>query len=364
MPGSVTEYAGMYDEFFQKAQELRAAGVPFVTAVVVRAERPTSGKPGDRAIITLDGTVHGWVGGSCARPTVSQAAARALVDGSPRLIRLSPDPGANPVPAGIEEVPMTCFSGGTLDIFIEPHQPAPHLLVVGSLPVAQALVHLGKAMSYRVTAVDAEGGDEMDHADEVLRDLDEIPSRVTPLTFVVVATHGEYDEPALKAILGTPAPYVGLIASRTRGEAVLESLTHYGLDEAARERVRFPAGLDIQARRGDEIAVSILAEIIQTRRGLGEIEWQSAASGPGEAAQTEPATDAGTEPQAAPGPRRGPTAGAALEPATAIDPVCKMTVEIEGALHTFEHEGTMYYFCNGGCRTRFAENPEQYLAAS
>jgi xanthine dehydrogenase accessory factor len=319
----------MFDEFFRKASELRAAGVPFATALVVRAERPTSGKPGDRAIVTLDGTMYGWIGGSCAQPTVVREAARALVDGAPRLIRLSPDPGARPVPEGIEEVPMTCFSGGTLDIFIEPHHPTPRLLVVGSLPVAQALAHLGKAMSYHVVAVDPTGGDAMAHADEVLRDLVDIPTRVTPLTFAVVATHGEYDEPALEALLGTAVPYVGLVASRARGEAVAETLARAGVDETERKRVRYPAGLDIQARRGDEIAVSILAT-------LGDVSWQ----------------DATVE-----------AAKAAPEPETAVDPVCHMTVHVEGAMHTLEHEGRTYYFCCAGCRSRFAAEPEKYLVA-
>jgi xanthine dehydrogenase accessory factor len=325
----------MFDEFFQKGHELRAAGVPFATAVVVRAVKPTSGKPGDRAIITLDGTMHGWIGGSCAQPTIIREGARALVDGRPRLIRLSPNPGSQPVPEGIEEVAMTCFSGGTLDIFIEPHQPTPRLLVAGSLPVAQALAHLGKAMSYHVIAVDPSSGDAMAHADEVVRDLAEIPAKVTPLTFAVVATHGEFDELALEAILETPVPYVGLVASRTRGEAVVASLASDGVDEAALRRVRFPAGLDIQAKRGDEIAVSILAEIVETRRTIGEVSWE------------EPAE-----------------AEAAAEPETAIDPVCHMTVRVEGALHTYEHEDHTYYFCCGGCRSEFAADPEQYLAVS
>jgi xanthine dehydrogenase accessory factor len=325
----------MFDEFFLTASELRGAGVPFATAVVVRAERPTSGKPGDRAIVTLDGTMHGWIGGSCAQPTVVQEAVRAIADGTPRLIRLSPEPGTRPVPEGIEEVPMTCFSGGTLDIFIEPHAPEPHLLVVGSLPVAQALAHLGKAMSYRVTAVDPGDGDAMSHADTVLRDPAEIASVATPMTFAVVATHGDFDEPALKAILGTAVPYVGLVASRARGAAVLEHLIRDGVAQEVVDRVRFPAGLDIHAQRGDEIAVSILAEIVQTRRTMGEVSWEgeeSEASGP-------------------------------VEPETAIDPVCHMTVKVEGALHTHEHAGTVYYFCCGGCRSRFAEDPDPYLAA-
>ena len=332
----------MYDEFFQKAHELQAAGVPFATALVVRAERPTSGKPGDRAIITPDGAMYGWIGGSCAAPTVVRAAVRALADGSARLIRLSPDPGSRPVPEGIEEVPMTCFSGGTLDIFIEPHQPAPRLLVVGGLPVARALARLGSDMSYAVTVVDPAGGDTLDHAGEVIRDIDAIPSRVTPRTFAVVATHGEYDEPALKALLSTPAPYVGLVASRARGKAVLEGLARDGLDAETLARVRFPAGLDIQARRGDEIALSILAEIVQTRRTPGPAEREAATA---EAAASEPRAEA------------------VDQHPTAIDPICNMTVEIEGALHTFEHEGRTYYFCSGGCRTRFAADPEKYLLA-
>jgi xanthine dehydrogenase accessory factor len=340
----------MFDEFFQKAHELRAEGQPFATAVVVRAEKPTSGKPGDRAIVTLDGTMHGWIGGSCAQPTVVQEAARALVDGTPRLIRLSPDPGAQPTPDGVEEVAMTCFSGGTLDIFIEPHQPTPRLLVVGSLPVAQALAHLGKAMSYHVVAVDPGEGDAMAHADEILRDPAEIAGRVTPLTFAVVATHGDFDEPALEAILETSAPYVGLVASRARGEAVLRSLELDGVDATERSRVRFPAGLDIKAKRGDEIAVSILAEIVEARRTIEELAWDTPSEG--EAAPAEPQA-AAAEGEDAPS-----------EPETAVDPICQMTVQIEGALHTHEHEGQMYYFCCGGCRSRFAEDPGAYLAAS
>lgn len=320
----------MSDDFFAKAHELRSGAVPFATAVVVRAERPTSGKPGDRAIVTLDGEMFGWVGGSCAQPTVVREALKAMADGSPRLVRLSPDPGSAPLPAGIVEVPMTCFSGGTLDIFIEPQQPAPVLLVVGELPVARALIRLGKALDYRVTAVDP-GDRTHPEADVTLRDLSEIAAHVTPLTFAVVATHGEYDEAALKAILGTPAAYVGLVASRRRGDQVVGSLASEGLDEAARARVRYPAGLDIHAARGDEIALSILAEIVQVRRTVGSVDW---------------------------GADEAPT-----EPETAVDPICHMTVVVRDAKHTHVHEGHTYYFCCEGCRARFADAPEKYLLA-
>jgi len=333
----------MFDGYFGTAEELIRAGRPFATAVVVRAEKPTSGKPGDRAIVTVDGTMIGWIGGSCAQPTVIAEALRAIADDRSRLIRLSPEPGTRPVPDGIAEVPMTCFSGGTLDIFIEPHQPRPRILLVGSLPVAQSLAHLGRAMNYEVVAFDPTESDAMAHADSVVRNLDHIADSITPLTFVVVATHGEFDEPALIRVLSTDAPYVGLVASRKRGQAVLDSLAMQGVSPDALARVRFPAGIDILARRGDEIALGIMAEIVRTRRSLERVDWSE-----------DEAPDSGT----------GNAQAVQPEPETAVDPVCGMTVKVEGALHTHDFEGSTYYFCCGGCRSRFATDPARYLAAA
>lgn len=335
--------------FFEEAQRLAAEGRPFATATVVRAEKPTSGKPGDRAIVTLDGVLHGWIGGSCAEPTVVRVALEALADDRSRLVRLSPDPGAKPVPEGIEEVPMTCFGGGTLDIFIEPHVPRPRLIVAGSAPSAQALVRLGREMDYHVIALDPESERDVDGAQETLRDVSEIASRVTPLTFVVVATHGNFDEPVLAAALRANAAYVGLVSSRKRGEGVRNALRDEGLTEEQIARVRIPAGLDIGARRGDEIALSILAELIGVQRGLDDIAWP-----------------AETAPASAPSPPSGmvqlgtkiPRPGS---PELAIDPVCGMNVKIEGAQNTYVHEGTTYFFCCGGCRARFAREPAKYF---
>jgi xanthine dehydrogenase accessory factor len=400
----------MFDEFFRTAHELMRAGKPFATATVVRAEKPTSGKPGDRAIITMDGTMVGWIGGSCAQPAVVREALRAMADDRSRLIRLSPEPGSHPAPDGILEVPMTCFSGGTLDIFIEPHQPRPRLLLVGSLPVAQALAHLGRALNYDVVAVDPGSSDAMAHADLIVRSLDEIATHVTPLTFAVIATHGEYDEPALTRVLSTDVPYIGLVASRKRGAAVLQALQHEGIATAALARIRFPAGLDILARRGDEIALGIMAEIVKTRRSLETLPWPDEAEAAernrtsGAAADTSPATMIPAMPHAtpadvAPEPEAGQQSstsdviphgatpprnlrvlpspdGQAQEPAHAqdprttlpaassIDPVCGMAVQTSAALHSFEQDGRTWYFCCGGCRARFARDPGKYRVAS
>ena len=273
----------MYDEFFTKAHELSQQGVPFATATVVRAERPTSGKPGDKAIVTLDGIMYGWIGGSCAQPAVARVAREAIEQDRGRLIRITPEAGGD-VPEGVEEVAMECFSGGTLDIYIEPQQPRPSLVLFGDLPVAQALAHLGKAMGYRVVAVDPRGGGAMDHADEVLTDLEAAAGRLTPVSYVVVASHGHFDEEALARVLRTGVSYVGLVASRKRAQAIRGQLRERGLSEAQLARFKAPAGLDIQARRGDEIALSILAEVVQVRRTAERLAWTAneETSGPAE----------------------------------------------------------------------------------
>ncbi len=319
----------MYDEFFSKAHELLSEGKPFATAVVVRAEKPTSAKPGDKAIVTAEGVMHGWIGGSCAQPTVIQEAMKALADGEPRLIRLSTDPQKESR-AGLIDLPMTCFSGGTLEIYIEPQLPPTRLMIIGSLPVAQALARLGQTMHYHVVAVDPDtGGAGMAGADEVLTDLKKIKEKITPLTYVVVASHGHYDELALEQTLRSKAAYVALVASKTRAAAVLEYLRGQGLTEAELARLKYPAGLDIQALRGDEIALSIMAEIVQRRRNAKPLEV---------------------------------TALTAPQPAEAVDPVCGMTVLIAGAEHSTTSNGQMFYFCCAGCRESFEQNPEQYLS--
>jgi xanthine dehydrogenase accessory factor len=169
----------MYDEFFSKAYELLKEGLPFATAIVVRAEKPTSGKPGDKALITPTGVMHGWIGGSCAQPTVIEQALKTMADGEPRLIRLSIDPEPLEKREGVLDLPMTCFSGGTLEIYIEPHLPTPRLMVIGNLPVAQALVRLGQAMNYHVIAVDPDTeGHSTPEANEIITNLTKMVDRI------------------------------------------------------------------------------------------------------------------------------------------------------------------------------------------
>ena len=374
----------MIDDFFAKAHELVLAGVPFVTATVVRAEKPTSGKPGDKAIITVDGVMHGWIGGSCAQPTVIKEALKALAADEAKLIRLSTEPEGQKPRDGLVDMPMTCFSGGTLEIYLEPQAPRPRLLIVGTLPVARALAHLGSAMNYHVTLVDLDGGtvgqNAIPHVNETLTSLDNIASKITPTTYIVVASHGNYDELALEKLLAAHPGYVGLVASRKRAEGVRDYLLDQGLTDTDLLPLKAPAGLDIQARRGDEIALSIMAEIVQRRRNAEEVNLALFRGNSGELVGTQgnsgelspqspvsspqslnlsvsqsplPTISLG---QISVGPVTLPVRGA-----VAIDPICHMEVEMSTAKYTHEHNRTMYYFCCAGCQRSFAKEPEKYL---
>ena len=247
----------MPEDLLTLAAELRRRGEPFALATVVRCERPTSAKPGAKALIRPDGRVAGWVGGACAEPVVAREALAALRDGQPRLVVLVGDGGRDPARTeGVVHFPMTCHSGGTLEIYVEPFLPKALLVLVGHGPVIETLATLGETAGYAVSVLPAD-------ATAALRGLS-----LGPNSSVVVATHGDVDEQALTRVLATPAGYVSLVASRKRAGAIVETLRRRGVPAEQLARLKAPAGLDIGAVTPEEIAVSILAEIIQARRHL------------------------------------------------------------------------------------------------
>lgn len=321
-------------QFLEEAYKYWQAGEPFALVTVVRAEKPTSAKPGAKAIVTAAGTLTGWVGGSCAEPTVKREARKALQDGRARLVRLCPPEQRGAFPQeGVTEVTLTCISGGTLEIYIEPQLAQPHLVVVGHLATAEALVKLAKALDFRVTVMGLEPGmSRFPLADAVLDHLDFSQVEIKPGTFIIVASHGNYDEDALEGGLRTPANYVALISSKTRAEAILQYLHDSSLPPEQVARLKYPAGLDIGAVTPAEIALSILTEIVQRQR-------RPQAEPPGDELLQVPV----------------------LQPAEAKDPVCGMMVEIEGARYVSQHGGKKYYFCAKGCQRTFEQNPDQYL---
>jgi xanthine dehydrogenase accessory factor len=223
----------------------------------------------------------------------------------------------------VVEYPMTCHSGGALEILIEPVLPAPRLTVVGETPVAETLVALARLLGYRA--------ERLDHAERLSRVVEETAAPA----FVVVASMGVDDEEALLTALGAGVPYVALVASPKRAAAVREKLALSGVGPDVLSRLNAPAGLDIGARSQEEIALSILAEITVQRATM----------------MPEIASDASGE------------AIAAESAGEAIDPVCGMTVAIAGARHTTEFDGKTWYFCCAGCKARFEAEPSQYIAA-
>jgi xanthine dehydrogenase accessory factor len=250
-------------DLFARASSLKAAGKPFVLATVVRAVAPTSAHPGDKALLTPGGGLAGWVGGSCAEPIVRDEAEAALADGKPRLVRITPDTDAVLEKVGLSVHRMTCFSGGELDIYLEPHLPAQALVVFGTSPVGRALAELGRAMRYQVTVVDLGAS----APEGVLRRLEELPALDAANAAVVVSSHGVFDEEALEHAVGLQPAYLALVASRRRREQVLSTLAAKGVDRAALGRVHAPAGLDLGAKTPEEVALTILAELVAERRG-------------------------------------------------------------------------------------------------
>jgi xanthine dehydrogenase accessory factor len=294
-----------------RAAELARQGQSFALATVVRCEAPTSAKPGAKALIHEDGRVEGWVGGACAEPVVVREALNALRDGRPRLIGLYGEGGGGPArTAGILDYAMTCHSGGTLEIYVEPYLPSPLLVLVGHGPVVETLATLGRAAGYTIAT---ELG----------------PQRLGRRASVVVATHADSDEEALARVLATDAGYVSLVASRRRATAILERLRQRGVPAERLGRLKAPAGLDLGAVTPEEIAISILAEIVQHHRG--------------DKADPEPAPVA--------------------EATEAIDPICGMSVTIATARHRSQAGGRTTHFCCAQCRQTFEQNPERYLVS-
>lgn len=250
----------------RRAQELSAAGVAFVTATVVRAQRPRSAEAGSVALVLGDGTIEGFVGGECAGHSVRTHALLALQSGEPVLLRILPDvvEGSDPArPAGAEtagedgavSVQNPCLSGGAIELFLEPTLPAPRVLVVGDTPIADAVRRIGAELGLEPVAVD---GDDVGGTGFRTGDL-----------ALVVAAHGRDELRALRGGLEAGVPYVGLVAGRRRGAGVIDELRADGVPEELLDLIDVPAGLAIGARTASEIALSILAKIVAVRRGEG-----------------------------------------------------------------------------------------------
>ncbi len=329
----------------EQAAELRRRGQAFALATVVWRQGPSSGQQGARAIITADGELHGWIGGACAEPVVLREARQVIAAGVPRLLLLgspeqfgrlnqagSPEQFGSAgqfgnaarfgpaVPDGMTVVPISCQSEGALEVYIEPVLPVPHLVVVGRSPMASTLTELASALGWNAQLIDG---------------VDFSAANADERSMVVVATQGHGDEEAVEQAVTARPVYLGLIGSHRRGAAVLGYLADRGVPSEQLDRVRVPAGLDLGRTSHREIAVAVLAELVQLR-AAGALSSGAAGSAAG-------------------------GADAPARPAEAVDPVCGMTVTAGPASHPLEHDGVIYYFCRAGCRRAFEQDPAAYL---
>jgi xanthine dehydrogenase accessory factor len=314
----------------ERMGELARSGQAFALATVVWRQGPSSSKQGSRAIITADGQLDGWIGGACAEPVVIREAQQVMADGNARLLLLgSPDQFGGAVPDGMTVVPISCQSEGALEIYIEPVLPVPHLVIVGSSPMAHTLAQLARALDWSTDLVSppdfTAAGAGQPRADE--------------RSMVIVATQGHGDEDMVERAVAMRPAYLGLVASRRRGEAVLGYLAERGVPKDQLDKVHAPAGLDLGKTTHEEMAVAILAELVQLRASGALADAPAPRAGHGRQPKTE------------------------LKLAEAVDPVCGMTVMASAASMPAEHDGITYYFCCAGCRQKFNENPDAYVRA-
>ena len=332
----------------REAVALADARVPFVLATVVWRRGPSSGQQGSKAVILADGTVRGWLGGACAEPTVVVQAREALLDGEPRLLLLGdvedPSGGAAGLgereetvgcgsessggPGGTYSVPMACENDGALEVYLEPVPPRPQLVVIGRSPAVATLALMGRALEWDVAVIDDGGSPDEHPLPELVRTtLDLSGLGVGVGSAIVVATQGHYDDLALEAALATDAAYVGLVTGHKRADAVAENLRGRGVSEEDLARIQAPAGLDLGRLANRELAVAIMADLV-ARRASGELSrW-------------------GAVPEA---------------PASAIDPVCGMTVLVAGAKYHSSRAGADHWFCASGCKKAFEADPAAFL---
>jgi xanthine dehydrogenase accessory factor len=302
----------------RRAEQLAADGAPFVTATVVRARRPTSVRAGDVALVLADGSIEGFVGGVCTEHSVRAYSLEAIRSGAAVLLRILPFGDDEEPPGDVREadgavtVQNPCLSGGAIEVFLEPVLPAPRLLVAGDTPVATALLRLGAEVGLGTARVER----------------DRVEPRTGDLA-LVVAAHGRDELHTLRLGLQAEVAYVGLVASRRRGDGVLAELRGDGVSGEHVARIDVPAGIDIGARTPEEIAVSILAAIVAVRNGTH-----------------------------APMPTAAPARDDAAVPALAVDPICGMTVAAAPGSPSLRRGGETVYFCCEGCKAKYeAANP-------
>lgn len=320
-------YQNTMDEvFFKDYLKLRKNRVTFATAVVVKHDVPISGKSGDKAIIKEDGSLIGWVGGGCTNSIVISEGLKALNSGKSKLIVI--DPVSKIKSSSNEEhFQMTCHSGGSLSVYVEPIFPRPLIVVLGDSPVAKSLLNISSELGYEnIWATGSNTDNESITADKILKNFDIKEINLSSPSFIIVCTQGDKDEEALISALNTSVEYVAFVGSKRKTDILKKELYAKGISQERLNSMINPAGIDIKARTPSEIALSILAEIIKVLRIQVNLMEENNID----------------------------------NEESFVDPVCGMSVK-SNKTNFFEFKSKNFYFCCNGCKSKFKNNPEFYL---
>lgn len=326
----------MHSAFIDKINEYSNSDEAYAVAIIVRRKIPSSGKPGDKAIITADGHIHGWIGGGCTRGIVLKEALLSIKERKPRFVSISPSKTA-----GTDEhtkiYAMTCQSGGEVEVYIEPVLPKPQLVIFGTSHIAKSLAKVAKAIDYQVDIVMSFADKNVfPEADSIvsIKELD--LSQIRPSAYLVVCTQGEGDAVALQKALSIGSSYLSFVASRKKAQAIYTEIRGMGATFDQLKTIKTPAGIDIGAKEAGEVAISIIAEIIKHRKQ---------------------ADDASTSTQ------EKKDVIVLKNDDFFINPVCNIPVQKSTAKHIINYKEKDYYFCCDGCKVSFDKEPAKYAIA-
>lgn len=327
----------MLDSFLEKALTLNRTGEPYATATIVRRQIPSSGKPGDRAIITPDGKIHGWIGGGCTYGIVLKEALESLRDHKPRIVHISPE-ALESTSGQTKRYTMTCQSGGEVEVYIEPVIPKPQIVVFGKSHIAMALARIARVMDYRVIAFLPEVEEGIFPTADQVFSAKELPKGEDfKNSYVVVCTQGKGDTEGLFQALSLGAVYTAFVASRKKANGIFQELRLKGISFDQLKGIYTPAGLDIGAKLPEEVAISILAQIIQVFRAKQTELEQKQPENPLDALPNDDYY---------------------------LNPVCKIPIQKSTAKHVLMYDNENVYFCCDGCKVSFEKDPQKYMTAS
>ena len=324
----------MHDSFLNTAAALNQKNQAYATAIIVRRKVPSSGKPGDKAIIVADGTIHGWIGGGCTRGIVLKEALMSLQDRQPRMVHISPD-RIDADQKGTKLYSSICQCGGEVEVYIEPVLPKPQLRIFGTSHIAMALAKIAKAMEYRVDVVMTTADSNVfPEADTLIELSDFTAQREYANQYMIVCTQGERDAEALYAAINAQPQFLAFVASKRKADVIFAELQDMGVTPEQFNTIKTPAGLDLGAKTPHEVAISILAQIIQDFRSVAPLAKYL---------------------------RSENVAAIMAEADYYINPVCQVPIQRSSAKHVAEYKDQLFYFNCAACKAKFEKEPEKYM---